>query len=290
MTKQTQQIIIPQGIGPEEIAVLEKAGIIPKNTPPAQVSVFERVCVERGLSPFSGEIHLVGYGGKYTRIVGIQGYRKIAGETGLHAGTDDAKFNLRSDGKFNSAAELTAKGEKPKSATVTVYKIIGNQRVPFTHTCLFKEFSSGKQKWASMPFQMIAKCAEAFALRKAFPSRLSGLHIPEEQAAFEDDTITVRGEVVSGNEMEDIKNSISGCKTILDLQDLLAENPLWRDDEDITVLLSERKNEIYAQIEEKVNEKLTKEALSELWSLRTEWHSNDYIKGLFTARKKEIEA
>jgi phage recombination protein Bet len=172
----------------DHLLILEQAGVIPRDTPPAQVAVFQEVCRSQNLNPFLKQIHLVGYGGKYSVITGIDGFRARAEATGLHAGTEEAKFNLTSTGEWKSPAELRG-SKNPISATVTVYKIIGGVRVPFTHTALFTEFSSGKQKWATMPFQMLAKVAESHALRKAFPGALSGLNVHEEVAAIQD-TVT----------------------------------------------------------------------------------------------------
>ena len=54
---------LSQTITADQLKTLEQAGIIPSNTPPAQVAVFAQICKEKGLSPFSKEAHLVGYGG-----------------------------------------------------------------------------------------------------------------------------------------------------------------------------------------------------------------------------------
>lgn len=180
----------------EDMKILEQAAVIPRNTPPAQAAVFARVCAERGLSPFSREVYLTGYMDKrtnemkFTIICGINGFRKIAGNTGQLAGMEDAKFDMMPDGTFKTAAQYGA-GQKPTSATVTVWRLIGGQRVPFTHTALFREFASdnANTKWPSMPFQMLAKVAEAFALRKGFSGELSGIVAEEEMAAIQNETI-----------------------------------------------------------------------------------------------------
>ena len=52
----------------QDVQTLVQAGVIPDGTPKAQIAVFAQICKERGLSAFSKEIHLVGYGGRYSEI------------------------------------------------------------------------------------------------------------------------------------------------------------------------------------------------------------------------------
>ncbi|MEL7377723.1 MAG: phage recombination protein Bet [Bacteroidota bacterium] len=170
----------------DQLQTLARAGVIPENTPAPQVKVFAQICRSKGLDPFTKQIHLVQHGNRYTPIVGIDGRRSLAARTGLHAGTDEAKFNLQPDGKYHTAAQLQGAGKLPTTATVTVWKIVGGHRAPFTHTAVLQEFSTGKQKWATMPFQMLSKAAETHALNKAFPDEMSGLHIEAELGAIED--------------------------------------------------------------------------------------------------------
>jgi phage recombination protein Bet len=178
----------------DDMKTLEQAGVIPKDTPVAQLKVFAKTCSEHALSPFKGEIHLVRYktkeGDKYTVIVGIDGFRNKAAKTKELAGTDAPKYNVRSDGSFETAGELIQAKRTPDTCLVTVYRIINGSRVSFSAEVVFNEFATRYQgqltgKYASMPFQMIAKVAEAFALRKGFADEVSGLHIEEEQGAFE---------------------------------------------------------------------------------------------------------
>ena len=97
---------------------------------------------------------------------GIDGYRLIADRTGTYAGNDDAVMLYGQDGN-------------PVSACVTVYKMLATTRCPFGATARWDEYYPGDKQgrmWRNMPHVMIAKCAEALALRKAFPAELSGLY------------------------------------------------------------------------------------------------------------------
>lgn len=233
----------------EQVKVLEQAGIVPANTPPAQITVFGRVCQERGLSAFSKEIYLTGYKDKsgnmkYAVVVGINGFRKIAAETGQLAGIDDTVFDLQPDGTFKTAAQLKRQGINPISATVTAWRMVAGHRCPFSHTALFSEFSSGAQKWLTMPFQMIGKVAEAFALRKGFSDRLTGLNSEEEIPAMQDQTIAARRELPAPTpvDVEVLKDRIADCWTHEALLLLYGSNPAHATD--FASLFTDRKNEI----------------------------------------------
>jgi phage recombination protein Bet len=178
----------------EHFTILEKAGIVPKGTPPDIIAVFAYVCKEKGLSPFSKEIYLLPFKEKqqdgsfktnYAVVTGIDGYRKLAHESQSYAGLDAPRFDPTSDGKYKTLAELMKSGgARPETVCeVTVYRIVHSVRVPFTRPIIFKNFTTGKQKWHpdyGSPEHMFIKCAEAASIRAGFPRETSGVHVEEE--------------------------------------------------------------------------------------------------------------
>lgn len=104
---------------------------------------------------------------------GIDGFRAAAERTGQYGGSDDGVFEEK-DGK-------------PIKATVTVYKLnpVTGDRMAVSASARWVEYvvtdRNGKPTdfWKRMPFTMLEKCAEAKALRKAFPI-LSGIYTEEE--------------------------------------------------------------------------------------------------------------
>lgn len=233
--------ITKTGITPAQIETLAQAGVIPAGTPPAQVEVFAESCRQHGLSPFKKEIYLVKYdtqkGPKYHTIVGIDGLQQKAARTGRFAGIDEEQYNRDSKGNFRTASEIKEAKEMPISCTVTVYAIVGGIRCPFTATVLFSEYypevAAGKynySKAATMPFNMIAKCARAKALKVAFSDELSGLHIEEEKAAFEDTTIQAAEVKPSiGIDIDELKEKILSCKNREELTHLYKSNSGHKD-------------------------------------------------------------
>jgi phage recombination protein Bet len=139
------------------------------------LGLFLEVCKLTGLNPFQRQIYAVMRGGRMTIQTGIDGYRLIAARTGQLAGIDDPQYDSED-------------GEHPNKATVTVWRFVKNQRVPFTATARWREYvqpSGGL--WSKMPYLMLGKCAEALALRKAFPAELSGVYTGEEMSQADND-------------------------------------------------------------------------------------------------------
>lgn len=232
---QTQKGVLTK----DNINALIQASVIPNGTPVSQIKIFAQICSERGISPFSKEVYLVEYGGKYSVIVGINGFRKIAAETGEYAGCDDVKFNVQPSGDYHTASTLINNKKLPTTATTTVYRIVQGIRVPFVHTAVFSEFNTGKQKWRSMPFQMIAKVSEAFALRKGFSDRLTGLNIAEEKGALTN-TNTQQTPI----DLSEIEKEIEACKSLKDLTKYYNNNHALHSDQKFMEKMTSQKIKI----------------------------------------------
>jgi len=135
------------------------------------------------LDPFSRQIYYVKKWNKKKQReevafqTNIDGYRLTADRTGLYAGNDDY---VHTGGPG---------AERPTKATATVYKIVNAERVPFSASARWSEYYiSTSPIWNKMPFLMLGKCAEALALRKAFPQELSCVYTSEEMGQADADS------------------------------------------------------------------------------------------------------
>lgn len=140
----------------------------------AELKLYLHYCARQGVHPLDRLIHFTKREGKYTPITSIDFMRTRAADTGEYAGSDDAVFGNHTQ-------------SHPDSASVTVWRLVQGQRCPFTATARWAEYCpdhgpSGKadRMWKRMPHTMLAKCAEALALRKGFPRQLAGLYAREE--------------------------------------------------------------------------------------------------------------
>ena len=152
-----------------------------------ELKMFIQVCKGAQLNPFLKQVFLVprwdSREGKEVRAiqVSIDGFRSIAESSGAYAGNEDPIFDGETIIKLAGKPDLTV----PNKATVTVYKALDGQRYAFTATARWTEYYPGAKmgfQWHTRPFLMLGKCAEALALRKAFPKLLSGMYEEAEMA------------------------------------------------------------------------------------------------------------
>lgn len=161
-----------------------------------ELRLFIQVCKGANLNPFLRQVHLVKrWDSKEGREVGaiqvgIDGFRAVAESSGQYAGNEDPQFEGEEDITYDSKAQKGVKLTVPKQATVTVYKLLEGQRYGFTATARWSEYYPGPKmgfQWHIRPYLMLGKCAEALALRKAFPKLLSGMYAAEEMDRGRDD-------------------------------------------------------------------------------------------------------
>lgn len=153
----------------EEQKELVKRTIAPDATE-AELQLYFYDCSRRGVHPLDKLLHFTKRQGKYTPITSIDLFRMRADSTGVHLGTDEPLYQ-------------GVKGTPDFAAMVKVHKLVAGQKATFTGTARWSEYFPGDAQgfmWKKMPHLMLGKCAEALALRKAFPAQLHGLYVQEE--------------------------------------------------------------------------------------------------------------
>lgn len=181
-----------------QLAALTQLGV--DRATPADLGVFMHVCQRTGLDPFARQIYLVRRDGKQVIQTGIDGYRLIARRS-----VDRAREKLSisapewcdAEGKWH---EVWIAEGYPSAARVIVYR----DGEAFPAIALWREYvqmttDNGQRRvtrmWDTRPAGQLAKCAEALALRKAFPQDLSGIYVDEEMQAASGGGV-VQGEAV----------------------------------------------------------------------------------------------
>lgn len=177
-----------------EIATIKQT--IAPNLTNEELSLFVSTCKRTGLDPFSRQIYVTASEwtdkrGQVQRKISIQatvdGFRVIAERSGKYAGQVGPLW-CGNDGAW---VDVWLKRDPPQAAKVGVLR--QDFKEPIWAVALFESYRQDRSPvWNKMPEQMLAKCAESLALRKAFPNDLSGIYSQEEMAQAENSSGIVR--------------------------------------------------------------------------------------------------
>jgi phage recombination protein Bet len=162
-----------------------------------ELKMFLHAAQKYGLDPLTRQLFCIfrntkdnqgNYVKKMTIQTSIDGFRVIAERSGSYAGQDEPEYIYSPESKTI-----------PSCAKVRVYKWKDGVRylaaVGVAHWVEYVQTDrngSPSGLWGKMPHVMLAKVAEAVALRKAFPQDLSGLYSDDEMSQATVPTVEVQ--------------------------------------------------------------------------------------------------
>ncbi len=171
----------------KQMAALAVLGL--KNVSNADLAVFMHYCQKTQLDPFSRQIYGImrrekqgdQWVDKFTIQVGIDGFRvirdRIASRLGVSVEYEDSRWYDDSGIPY----EVWVQPGPPAACSLAVLR--DGKRFPaVVRYSAFAQMRNGKptSMWERMDAEQLEKCAEAKALRRAFPHDLGGIYLEDE--------------------------------------------------------------------------------------------------------------
>lgn len=167
-----------EGAGDNRVRVFAPSGIM---------AGFIAACDRTGLDPTAKQIYAAQMGGKWTVLIGVDGFRVVAQRTGEYDGQDPIEF-LDTNNQWSTTPP--PKG-KLVAARIAIYRK-GISR-PLVQTVTLAEFGGRGGNWDKREAHMLGIRAETHGFRRMFPMQLSGLYTPED---FQD-TVTDTSDAIT---------------------------------------------------------------------------------------------
>jgi phage recombination protein Bet len=175
-----QQMVAGTDFTREELDLI-KSTVAPKLTDP-EFKLFLYMARARGLNPIKKQIYAIkrwdSEQGREVMTIqtSIDGFRVIGERTGCYSPGREPTYREREDGTLISATAYVMK----RTADGTWHEVAA--------TAYWDEYKQTKKGgdltsfWRRMPHGQLAKCAEALAIRKAFPDDTAGIYTFDEMA------------------------------------------------------------------------------------------------------------
>ena len=262
----TTELALPESVNPstwnpDTAAMMEFAGLtwfegsgdnrVRVFAPSGIMAGFITACQRTGLDPTAKQIYAAQMGGKWTVLIGVDGFRVVAQRTGEYDGQDPIEWQQVEDGPWSTTPGKGA----PYAAKIGIYRK-GVAR-PLVQVVTFAEFGGRGQNWDKRPAHMLGIRAETHGFRRAFPMQLSGLYTPEDfqdAGTDTDDALVVTptenwaGLIESAETKEEVSAVVDQAKAVNEWTDavrtlaLTRFGMLNRADEEPTVEIVESKS------------------------------------------------